>query len=101
MRGTLVKKAILFSLLLLLLLVLRPTSQVHAGRTLPVCVSQGGEVDNEAVNVSRSASDEVVWTSHGDEFTISFQTSPFAASTFHIPAGGGVSSGPVRAGAAP
>ena len=95
------KKAILFSLLLLLLLVLRPTSQVHAGRTLPVCVSQGGEVDNEAVNVSRSASDEVVWTSHGDEFTISFQTSPFAASTFHIPAGGGVSSGPVRAGAAP
>jgi hypothetical protein len=40
----------------------------------------------------------VVWTSDGDEFTISFQTSPFAASTFHIPAGGSVSSGPVRAG---
>jgi hypothetical protein len=82
-----------------LLLVLRPNFQVHAGRALPVHVGQGGEVDNEVVNVSKSAGDEVVWSSDGDAFTISFQTSPFAASTFHVPAGGNASSGPVRAGA--
>jgi len=57
-------------------------------------------VDNEVVNVSRSAADEVVWSSDGDEFTISFQTSPFAASTFHVPAGGSASSGAVKPGAA-
>jgi len=90
-----VKKTILLSLSLLLLLVVKPTLQVSAGRGLPVHISQGGEVDNEVVNVSRSAADEVVWSSDGDEFTISFQTSPFAASTFHVPAGGSASSGAV------
>ena len=94
------KKTILLSLSLLLLLVLKPTLQVSAGRGLPVRISQGGEVDNEVVNVSRSAGDEIVWSSDGDEFTISFQTSPFAVSTFHVPAGGTASSGPVRPGAA-
>ena len=86
------KKAILLSLSLLLLLVLQPTLQVSAGGGLPVRIGQGGEVDNEVVNVSRSAGDEVVWSSDGDEFTISFQTSPFAASAFHVPAGGSASS---------
>jgi hypothetical protein len=95
-----VKRTILLSLSLLLLLVLKPTLQVSAGRGLPVHISQGGEVDNEVVNVSRSAADEVVWSSDGDEFTISFQTSPFAASTFHVPAGGSASSGAVKPGAA-
>lgn len=42
---------------------------------------------------------KIVWSSDGDAFTISFQTSPFAASTFHVPAGGSASSGPVRPGA--
>jgi hypothetical protein len=95
-----VKKTILLSLSLLLLLVLKPTLQVCAGRGLPVRISQGGEVDNEVVNVSRSTGDEVVWSSDGDEFSISFQTSPFATSTFHVPAGGSASSGPVRPAAA-
>ena len=95
-----VKRTIFLSLSLLLLLVLKPTLQVSAGRGLPVRISQGGEVDNEVVNVSKSAGDEVVWSSDGDGFTISFQTSPFAASTFHVPAGGSASSGPVRPGAA-
>jgi hypothetical protein len=94
-----VKKITLFSLSLLLLLVLKPNSKVFAGRALPVHVGQGCEVDNEVVNVSRSAGDEVVWSSDGDGFTISFQTSPFAASTFRVPAGGSASSGPVRPGA--
>ena len=93
------KKTLLLSLSLLLLLVLKPTLQVSAGRGLPVH-SQGGEVDNEVVNVSRSAGDEVVWSSDGDGFTISFQATPFAASTFQVPAGGSASSGPVRPGAA-
>ena len=93
------KKTILFSIPLLLLLVLKPNSQVFAGRALPVHVGQNCEVDNEVVNVSRSAGDEVVWSSDGDDLTISFQTSPFAASTFHVPAGGSASSGPVRPGA--
>ena len=93
------KKTILFSFSLLLLLVLKPNSEVHAGRALPVHIGQGGEVDNEVVNVGKSIGDEVVWSSDGDEFTISFQTSPFAASTFHVPAGGSASSGPVRSGA--
>ena len=56
-------------------------------------------MDNEVVNVSKSAGDEVVWSSDGDSFTISFPASPFAASTFHVPAGGNASSGPVVAGA--
>jgi hypothetical protein len=34
-------------------------------------------VDNEVVNVSRPASDEAVWSSDGDDFTITFPTSPF------------------------
>ena len=100
MRGTLVKKTVLFSISLLLLLILNPNSAVHAGRALPVHIGQGGEVDNEVVNVSMSAGDEIVWSSDGDELTISFQTSPFAASTFHVPAGGSASSGAVKPGAA-
>jgi hypothetical protein len=68
---------------LLFLPVLKPTLHVSAGRGLPVHICQGGEVDNEVVNVSKSAGDELVWSSDGDGFTITFQTSPFAASTFH------------------
>ena len=94
------KKTIFFSLSLVLFLVFSPNAEMYAGRALPVHISQGGEVDNEVVNVSRSASDEVVWSSDGDGFTITFQASPFAASTFHVPAGGTASSGPVRSGAA-
>ena len=94
------KKLILCALSLLLLLALKPISQVFGGQALPVHIGQGGEVDNEVVNLSRSAGDEVLWSSDGDEFTISFQTSPFAAATFHVPAGGSASSGPVKPGAA-
>jgi hypothetical protein len=57
-------------------------------------------VDNEVVNVSKSAQDEIVWHSEGNAFTVSFQTSPFAASTFRVPEGGSVSSGAARANAA-
>ena len=69
------KKIVLFSLTLLVLLVVKPTLQVSAGRALPVHISQGGDVDYEVANLSRSANDEVVWYSDGDDFTVSFQTS--------------------------
>jgi hypothetical protein len=94
-----------FSLTLLLVLSLLflargPVASVRAGHGLPVNISGGGAVDNEVVNVSKSAQDEIVWSSQGNEFTIAFPTSPFAASTFRVPAGGSASSGPVRRGAA-
>lgn len=90
------KKTGIFSLSLFLLLILKPNSQVFAGRALTVHVGQGCEVDNEVVNVSKSAGDEIVWSSDGDAFTVSFQSSPFTASTFRVPAGGSASSGAVR-----
>jgi hypothetical protein len=49
--------------------------------------------------MSASPGDELVWYSEDDPFTITFQTSPFVNSVFHVPAGGSVSSGPVSAGA--
>jgi hypothetical protein len=94
-----VKKTILFALSLFLLLVWKPAANVSAARALPVHIHQGGDVDNEVVNVSKSAGDELVWYSEDDPYTVTFQTSPFAISTFHVPAGGSVSSGPVAAGA--
>ncbi len=90
------KNIVLLSLALLLIFLFNQNSPVFAGQALPVHIAPGGEVDNEVVNVSRSAGDEVVWSSAGDGFTITFQTSPFAASTFQVPAGGSISSGPVR-----
>lgn len=95
------KKTVLLSLALVLLLTLNPTSRVVAGQGLPVHLRRGGEVDNEVVNVRKSAGDEVVWVSDGDEFTISFPVNPFAASSFHVPAGGSASSGPVGSDASP
>ncbi len=92
---------ILCSITLLVLLLLSPTIRVTAGRSLPVHVHPGGDVDYEVVNISKSAGDEVVWVSDGDQITITFPTSPFTASSFQIAAGGSVSSGPVRADAAP
>jgi hypothetical protein len=93
------KKKILFTLSLLLLLAWKPTANVFAARGLPVHIHQGGDVDNEVVNVSKSDGDELVWYSEDDPFTITFQTSPFANSTFHVPAGGSINSGPVASGA--
>jgi len=85
------KKTILFALSLLLVLAWRPTANVSAAQALPVHIHQGGDVDNEVVNVSKSAGDELVWYSEDDPLTITFQTSPLANSTLHVPAGGSVS----------
>jgi hypothetical protein len=67
---------------------------------LPVHIRQEGEVDNEIVNLRRCVGDEIVWQSEGDEFSIHFANTPFEEDTFHVPAGGSASSGPVRPDAA-
>jgi hypothetical protein len=65
---------------------------------LPVHVHHELDVDYEVVNIRKSARDEVVWYSEGDELTIQFEpeSSPFANESFVVPAGGSASSGPVR-----
>jgi hypothetical protein len=58
------------------------------------------DVDCEVVNVSVDAGDEVQWNSTGDAFAIKFEegSSPFKLGYFEVPAGGCVSSGPVKQG---
>jgi len=70
--------------------------RVRSAESLPVHIRQDGEVDNEIVNLSKSAGDEIVWFSSGDPFTVHFPMSPFADQTFNVPAGGTASSGPPR-----
>jgi hypothetical protein len=69
-------------------------------KKLPVNIYADGEVDNETVNVRKGANEQVVWHSHGDEFTVEFEVSPFANDTFVVPAGRSVSSGPLKPDAA-
>jgi hypothetical protein len=58
------------------------------------------DVDCEAVNVSTVAGDEVEWRSTGDAFVVKFEegSSPFEQCQYEVPAGGCVSSGPVKRG---
>ena len=63
---------------------------------LSVHIHQDGEVDNEVVNLRRCVGDEIVWEAEGADFTIDFPNTPFEERTFQVPAGGSVSSGPVR-----
>lgn len=70
------------------------------GAKLPVHIHEECDVDYEVVNVRKSAGEEIEWHSDGDGFTIEFDSSPFDQTTFEVPAGGCVSSGPVRDDAA-
>ena len=63
---------------------------------LPIHIYQACEVDNQVVNVRRSAGDEVEWYSESDEFIVEFPITPFARDKFVVPARGSVKSGPVR-----
>ena len=57
-----------------------------------------GKVDNETVHVSKKAGHQVTWHSRRKTI-ISFSSqdgSPFEETTFHVPAGGSVSSGPAK-----
>jgi hypothetical protein len=65
-----------------------------------VHIGSDGAVDNETVNLSKQAGDEIVWQSNGEAFSIYFPVSPFGRQTgqqrFEVMRGGEVSSGPVR-----
>lgn len=65
--------------------------------------SDDGQVDVYDVDISKVGADEVTWFAHGAaRATIEFSSaagSPFQESTFHVPAGGSVSSGPAKASA--
>ena len=64
-----------------------------------VHAEDNGQVDNDTVHVSKSAGHQVTWSSRSKAI-IAFSSesgSPFQETTFHIPAGGSVSSGPAKA----
>jgi hypothetical protein len=63
-----------------------------------VHAEEDGQVDNPKVHVSKSAGHQVTWFSTGKAI-IAFSSqdgSPFKEATFHVPAGGSVSSGPAK-----
>ena len=64
--------------------------------TVRVNIYDECDVDCEVANVSMKAKDQVEWQSTGDAFSIEFESSPFEQSRFEVPAGGCVSSGPVK-----
>ncbi len=69
--------------------------------TLRVHIYEDCDVDFESANVSKSLKDQIEWQSTGDAFTIEFDSSPFERGRiFEVPAGGCISSGPVREDAA-
>jgi hypothetical protein len=70
------------------------------GMKLPVHIHENCDVDYEVVNIRQSAGEQVEWHSTGDGFIIEFDSSPFVQSKFEVPAGGSISSGPVRDDAA-
>ena len=64
-------------------------------------VSDNGQVDQNDVEISKPAGDEVTWFAQSKKAgsTIEFSPpdgSPFQDSTFSVPAGGSVSSGPAK-----
>lgn len=65
-------------------------------------IDDDGQVDQPTITISRST-DEVTWTARGaKKALIVFATpdgSPFHDTTFHVPANGSVSSGPVKSSA--
>jgi len=64
-----------------------------------VHAEDNGQVDNDTVHVSKSAGHQVTWSSRSKAI-VAFSSesgSPFEEATFHIPAGGSVSSGPAKA----
>jgi hypothetical protein len=63
---------------------------------LPVHIHNNADVDNEIVNLRMSMGEELEWHSDGDEFTVEFPITPFAQSSFVVPPGGSVGSGPIR-----
>lgn len=62
-----------------------------------------GGVDQPTVTVNRVLGEEITFFSNGTKALVIFASpdgSPFQEATFHVPAGGSVSTGPVQAGVA-
>jgi hypothetical protein len=61
-----------------------------------VHANDDGQVDNETVHISKGAGEQVTWFSRKKAIVVfaSQDGSPFEETTFHVPAGGSVSSGP-------
>lgn len=71
---------------------------MKGGMPHPVKAADNGQVDQPKVAISKSAGDEVVWSS-AKPARIAFEGaegSPFAETAFRIPPAGSVSSGPAR-----
>lgn len=69
--------------------------------TVRVHIYRECDVDSEVVNISKGARDQVEWCSTGDPFVVEFDedSSPFAdGCRFEVPAGGCVTSGPLKPG---
>jgi hypothetical protein len=73
------------------------------GRKEVHITSHEGHVDHDTIRLSQSAGEELTWYSHENKKAMivfaSPDGSPFAESHFSVPAGGSVSSGPVRGAA--
>jgi hypothetical protein len=70
------------------------------GTKLTVHIGADGSVDNETVNLSKKAGDEIVWQSNGEGFDVYFPVSPFEGKKFSVSKGSPqASSGRVRADA--
>ena len=63
-----------------------------------VHASEDGKVDVQTVHISKSAGEQVTWFSRKKAIVVfaSQDGSPFEETTFHVPAGGSVSSGPAK-----
>lgn len=63
-------------------------------------LNPNGEVDQPNIAISKSGGEHVTWFAHEEySATVRFDAaegSPFSQSTFPIPAGGSVDSGPIR-----
>lgn len=62
-------------------------------------ITDDGQVDQDTVTISAST-DQVTWTAHGEKKALivfaSPDGSPFHDTLFQVPAGGSISSGPVK-----
>lgn len=80
---------------------MNPVVTEQALKTIPVhIIDDSGNVDQEHLHLSKSANEEVKWFAYDNQAaTIVFssaQGTPFQTYSFHVPAGGSVSSGAIK-----
>src|ERR1700758_282653 len=75
---------------------LETKAAANAANQRNVHINSDGSVDNDTVNVSKGAGDEILWQSNGEAFTIYFPVSPFESDRFEVQRGQYRASGPIR-----